>query len=114
MDRVGAKPVAREGDLANEICDAPGVRAVTSPSPPAPLPSQVQRATRGDNGLTLEIDDDGIGAAAETNPSGVGLASMTERAIELGGSCTRENSPTGGSRVKAWLPILTEGSAEAA
>jgi two-component system, NarL family, sensor kinase len=72
------------------------------------------RMTRGDNGLTLEIDDDGIGAAAETNPSGVGLASMTERATELGGWCTRENSPTSGTRVKAWLPILTEGSAEAA
>jgi two-component system, NarL family, sensor kinase len=72
------------------------------------------RMTRGDNGLTLEIDDDGIGSAAETNPSGVGLASMTERATELGGWCTNESSPTAGTRIKAWLPILTEGSAEAA
>ena len=72
------------------------------------------RMTRRDNGLTVEIHDDGIGVAADTNPSGVGLASMAERATELGGWCTNEDSPTGGTRVKAWLPILIEGSAGAA
>jgi signal transduction histidine kinase len=58
-----------------------------------------------DNGLIVEIDDDGIGVAADTNPSGVGLA-----ATELGGWCTNEQLPTGGTRVKAWLPILIAGS----
>ena len=72
------------------------------------------RMTRRDDGLIVEIDDDGIGVAADTNPSGVGRTSMTERATELGGWCTNENSPTGGTRVKAWLPILIEGSAGAA
>jgi signal transduction histidine kinase len=64
-----------------------------------------------DNGLSVEVDDDGIGVAADTNGLGVGLASMTERATELGGWCTNEHSPTGGTRVKAWLPVLIEGSA---
>jgi two-component system, NarL family, sensor kinase len=64
-----------------------------------------------DNGLSVEVEDDGIGVAADTNRSGVGLASMTERATELGGWCTNEHSPTGGTRVKAWLPVLIEGSA---
>jgi signal transduction histidine kinase len=64
-----------------------------------------------DDGLSVEVDDDGIGVAADTNRSGVGLASMTERATELGGWCTNEHSPTGGTRVKAWLPVLIEGSA---
>jgi two-component system, NarL family, sensor kinase len=68
------------------------------------------RMTRADNGLTVEIEDDGIGVAADTNPRGVGLASMTERATELGGWCTNGHSPTGGTRVKAWLPILIEDS----
>ena len=72
------------------------------------------RISRTDNGLTVEIDDDGIGVAADTNSSGVGLASMTERATELGGWCTNGHSPAGGTRVKAWLPILIEGSAGAA
>jgi hypothetical protein len=35
---------------------------------------------------------------------------MTERATELGGWCTNELSQTGGTRVKAWLPILIDGS----
>jgi two-component system, NarL family, sensor kinase len=69
------------------------------------------RVSRTDNGLAVEIDDDGIGVAAETNSSGMGLASMTERATELGGWCTNEHSPTGGTGIKAWLPILIKGSA---
>jgi signal transduction histidine kinase len=70
------------------------------------------RMSRTDNGLTVEVDDDGIGVAADPNPSGVGLASMTERATELGGWCANGHSPTGGTRVKAWLPILVEDSVE--
>jgi two-component system, NarL family, sensor kinase len=69
------------------------------------------RMSRTDDGLTVEIDDDGIGLARGANPSGMGLASMTERATELDGWCTNEHSPTGGTRVKAWLPILIDGSA---
>jgi two-component system, NarL family, sensor kinase len=69
------------------------------------------RLSRTDEGLTIEIDDDGIGVATNNGHSGVGLASMTERATELGGWCTNEYPSTGGTRVKAWLPILTEDSA---
>jgi signal transduction histidine kinase len=68
------------------------------------------RISRADNGLTVEIDDDGTGVPTDTGGWGVGKASMTERATELGGWCTNEHSPTGGTRVKAWLPILIEGS----
>jgi signal transduction histidine kinase len=68
------------------------------------------RMTRTDGGLNLEIDDDGIGVAAHANSSGVGFASMTERAAELGGWCTNEHSLAAGTRVKAWLPILIEDS----
>jgi signal transduction histidine kinase len=68
------------------------------------------RMTRSDDGLTLVIDDDGIGVGAETNHAGVGLISMTERATELGGWCTSEQPTTGGTRVEAWLPIMTESS----
>jgi two-component system NarL family sensor kinase len=67
--------------------------------------------THMDNGLTLEINDDGIGGTNDRNPAGVGLASMIERATELGGWCTNQHSPTGGTQVKAWLPILMDGSA---
>ena len=69
------------------------------------------RLTRTDDGLILEIDDDGIGVTSDMNPSGVGLATMIERATELGGWCTNEHPPTGGTRVRAWLPIMGESSA---
>jgi signal transduction histidine kinase len=70
------------------------------------------RMSRTENGLTIQVDDDGNGVEAHTNPRGVGLASMTERATELGGWCTNGHSPSGGTRVKAWLPILVEDSVE--
>ncbi len=72
----------------------------------------VVRMSQTDSGLTLEIDDDGVGVAANSNSSGVGRISMTERATELGGWCTDEHPPTGGTRVKAWLPILIDEHAE--
>lgn len=56
----------------------------------------------GDTGLEVHVRDDGGGLPAELTP-GVGLASMRERATELGGWCTIETT-TGGTGVRAWLP----------
>lgn len=39
------------------------------------------------------------------NRAGIGLTSMRERAAELGGECVVENNPSGGTRVKAQLPL---------
>ena len=38
---------------------------------------------RDDNGLTIRIDDDGLGFGSDVNPTGVGLVSIRERATEL-------------------------------
>jgi signal transduction histidine kinase len=54
--------------------------------------------------LMLEVVDDGGGLPAE-RPAGVGLNSMRERAAELGGQCSIEPRPGGGTRVLARLPI---------
>lgn len=56
----------------------------------------------GDAGLELHVHDDGRGLPAGLTP-GVGLASMRERAAELGGWCTIEPT-TDGTSVRAWLP----------
>lgn len=56
--------------------------------------------------LELEIIDDGLGLPPDRQ-AGVGLASMQERAQELGGSCHIETRPEGGVRVTARLPYLT-------
>ncbi len=59
-----------------------------------------------DEELELEITDDGVGLPADLR-AGVGLASMRERAAELGGTCTAEPLTTGGTRVFARLPLPT-------
>ena len=54
--------------------------------------------------LSVEIRDDGRGLPVDRR-AGVGLASMRERAAELGGTCSIETVPTGGTRVTAMLPL---------
>ncbi len=56
--------------------------------------------------LHLEITDDGRGLPPERG-RGVGVASMRERAAELGGHCVVETLPAGGTRVRASLPCTT-------
>ena len=54
--------------------------------------------------LVLEVIDDGRGLRADRG-RGVGLASMRERAEELGGTCVVEARPGGGTGVRAALPF---------
>jgi len=54
--------------------------------------------------LHLDIVDDGLGLPPERR-AGIGLASMRERADELGGTCIIESWTSGGTRVHAELPI---------
>lgn len=56
----------------------------------------------GNTGLEVHVRDDGGGLPAGLTP-GVGLASMRERAAELGGWCSIETT-TDGTGVRAWLP----------
>jgi signal transduction histidine kinase len=58
----------------------------------------------GKNRLVVGIQDDGQGFAQDAR-TGVGLASMRERAAELGGTCTIESQPGAGTRITAALPL---------
>jgi signal transduction histidine kinase len=60
-----------------------------------------------DDGLHLEITDDGRGIPADRE-AGVGLRSMQERAEEVGGSCIVEALPTKGTRVQVRLPCISD------
>ncbi|MFB9904924.1 histidine kinase [Allokutzneria oryzae] len=62
-----------------------------------------------DGHLALEVTDDGVGLPSRYR-DGVGLHSMRERALELGGSCVVEPAEGRGTRVLARLP-LSEGGA---
>jgi signal transduction histidine kinase len=56
--------------------------------------------------LRLEVVDDGVGVPdGRSHAEGVGLLSMRERAVELGGTCLIEPAPGGGTRVLATLPL---------
>jgi signal transduction histidine kinase len=63
------------------------------------------RLSLHDSLLKVEIQDDGVGIGTERQ-AGVGLASMRERAAELGGTCLIEANPAGGTWVLARLPLL--------
>lgn len=61
-----------------------------------------------DNGRAVRavITDDGIGLQAAAGPGHIGLRSMRERAVALGGGCTVTSGPNGsGTVVSAELPF---------
>jgi signal transduction histidine kinase len=57
-----------------------------------------------DRALELQVCDDGRGIP-DAHRAGVGLASMRQRAREVGGTCTVDPEPGGGTRVTARLPL---------
>ncbi|MDF2647342.1 MAG: sensor histidine kinase [Paenibacillus sp.] len=63
---------------------------------------------KADSELSIEVIDDGIGLPPSiklTGHGGIGVASIRERAVELGGQCFFERLETGGTRVRAILPF---------
>ena len=57
--------------------------------------------------VTLEVTDDGVGLP-DKHAAGVGLSSMRERAVELGGTCVVEKASEDGTRVLVRLPLPKE------
>jgi signal transduction histidine kinase len=62
------------------------------------------RLLREDDYLTVEIQDNGKGLAAK-HKAGVGLQAMKERSAELNGDFAFQAVPTGGTLVRAKLPM---------
>ena len=61
-------------------------------------------ADPGRQALRVVIADDGVGLATDRQ-AGVGLSSMRERAVELGGTWTISSAPGDGTQVVALLPL---------
>jgi signal transduction histidine kinase len=52
--------------------------------------------------VVLEVRDDGVGFAAEgAVPGHLGLQSMQERTVRVGGTLDVENAPARGTRIRA-------------
>ncbi|MBA2284389.1 MAG: hypothetical protein H0W02_02795 [Ktedonobacteraceae bacterium] len=56
--------------------------------------------------LFVEIIDDGIGLPATWRKDAIGIRSMRERAMEVGGTCEILPSPTGGTCIRCSLPLI--------
>ncbi|MED4224000.1 sensor histidine kinase [Neobacillus cucumis] len=68
----------------------------------------VRIAVRSGSRLEIEVNDDGKGLPLVIKPSkmgGIGMKSIRERTVELGGHCFFEKSDAGGTRVRAVLPF---------
>ncbi|WP_051548507.1 sensor histidine kinase [Nocardioides sp. URHA0032] len=60
-----------------------------------------------DSALLVEVADDGAGIPADAQ-AGIGLVGLRERAAELGGRSEVTCPPTGGTVVRAWLPLRSD------
>jgi signal transduction histidine kinase len=56
--------------------------------------------------LVITVTDDGAGMPDTPRPEGVGLASMHQRATELGGAITITGTAGGGTTVEARIPVV--------
>jgi signal transduction histidine kinase len=70
----------------------------------------VVRIEAHDGGISVEIDDDGVGfgsgaSASGREPGHMGLSSMRERAELAGGSCEIHSLPGEGTSVRYWVPV---------
>jgi signal transduction histidine kinase len=63
--------------------------------------------------LHVEILDDGVGMDSKRG-LGVGLMSMRQRALELGGRCVFQSAPSQGTLVRASLPLRSSADARLA
>lgn len=73
--------------------------------PGATADVRVTAPAAGDGELTVEVSDDGRGAAASYDGRGLGLAGMAERVAAHGGRLDAGPRPGGGFRVAARIPL---------
>jgi two-component system NarL family sensor kinase len=78
--------------------------ALTNVRRHAAATSATVRLSVVDGDLEVEVSDDGVGIPPDAQ-AGVGLLSLRERAVELGGRSEVTCPPGGGTTVKAWLPL---------
>lgn len=114
LTEAGDLPVAVtvDGDLGSlpDSVSVTGYRliqeALTNVRRHAGTVATVTVTVRVDDGnVTIEVSDDGRGAASVTTPDGFGIIGMRERVAAVGGTVDAGPRPGGGWRIRALLPI---------
>ncbi|GAC1300961.1 MAG: hypothetical protein NVSMB27_41310 [Ktedonobacteraceae bacterium] len=100
-DTLGALPAAVEVAAYRIVMEA-----LTNVVRHAHASMCILKIERNDN-LIITISDDGCGPPT-TVGRGIGMHSMRERAEELGGTCSIEARPGGGTVVSACLPLMED------
>ena len=62
------------------------------------------------DGVTMTIDDNGVGFDVGASQHGLGLLSMTERVEQIGGSFLLSSDPGKGTRLEVNIPCPQEGT----
>lgn len=93
------------------VCQEALTNALKHAGPGATM-SVILRYTDAD--VTLQVDDDGRGAAAFSDGAGSGIVGMRERAALFGGALHAGPKATGGFRVKLTLPLSPDHAQETA
>ena len=65
-----------------------------------------------DGEILLRITDDGMGFDPGQGVTGLGLASMRQRVLAVGGAIDISSSPKGGTRIAVRVPFRTHGSGD--
>jgi signal transduction histidine kinase len=119
LDELGLVGAVRE--QAALLAESGGIEISVRSSNLPTLPAAVEATTnatrhanatccevelRFDDALRLDISDDGDGLP-ERPRAGIGIRSMRERALELGGTFEIDRGRLGGTRVQVALPVVT-------
>jgi signal transduction histidine kinase len=105
-DHLPTLPAAVEVAAYRIICEALTNVARHGRTDRCAVRIRIDGAKTEGGGLELEVLDDGLGLPKQPR-FGVGIASMRERAAEVGGMCTIEPRRPRGTVVRAVLPVGT-------
>jgi signal transduction histidine kinase len=103
-ERVGALPAAVEVAAYRIVAEALNNAVRHSGAERVDVRLCLVEGVAAGQALRVQVVDDGAGLADDV-PAGIGLRSMRERALELGGRVELACPPTGGTVVTAVLPI---------
>jgi signal transduction histidine kinase len=110
--RAPKRPIPLPGDVEEQVYRLvlEGLANIAKHSGARHAVVQLSRRGSGHE-LLVEVTDDGVGFdASVSHPGHLGLQTMTQRMVQLGGSLLVDSRPGRGTRVTATIPLTPLGS----